>query len=137
AAARGQARGGYEAASAALERAAELTADSQDRAGRLFGAANSAWLAGQLARARVLAEPGRQHASDPILQADLDRLRGRLEFNAGSVQAGIRLWSQAARSVAVTDPVRACEIAMIATAGSTFLPREAQTDLNPDEVLPA
>jgi hypothetical protein len=137
AAARAQARGGCEAASAALERAADLTADSQDRARRLLGAANNAWLAGQLARARVLAEHGRQHASDAVLQADLDRLRGRLEFNTGSVRAGIRLWSQAARSVAVTDPVRACEIAMIATAGSTFMPREAQTDLTPDEVLPA
>ncbi len=136
AAERAQARGGHEAASAALERAADLSADSQDRARRLLGAANNAWLAGQLARAHTLAEQGRQHASDPVLQADLDRLRGRLEFNAGSVRAGIRLWSQAARSVAATDPVRACEIA-IATAGSTFLPREAQTDLNPDEVLPA
>jgi len=33
--------------------------------------------------------------------------------------------------------MRACEIAMIATAGSTFMPRDAQTDLSPDEVLPA
>jgi DNA-binding CsgD family transcriptional regulator len=60
-----------------------------------------------------------------------------MEFIAGSVQAGIRVWDQAARSVAATDSVRACEIAMIATAGSTFMAREAQTDLTPDEVLPA
>jgi DNA-binding CsgD family transcriptional regulator/tetratricopeptide (TPR) repeat protein len=137
AAARAQARGGYEAASAALERAAELSAESEARARRLFGAANNAWLSGQPVQARTLAEQGRQHASDPVLQADLDRLRGRMEFIAGSVQAGIRVWDQAARSVAAVDPVRACEIAMIATAGSTFIAREAQTDLTPDEVLPA
>ena len=50
-------RGGYEAASAALERAAELTADDADRARRLFAAATNAWLAGQMARAVV---PGRR-----------------------------------------------------------------------------
>jgi DNA-binding CsgD family transcriptional regulator len=137
AAARAQARGGYEAASAAFERAAELTAESEARARRLFGAANNAWLAGQPIRARILAERGRQHTSDPVLQADLDRLRGRMEFIAGSVQAGIRVWDQAARNIAAVDPFRACEIAMIATAGSTFIAREAQTDLTPDEVLPA
>jgi DNA-binding CsgD family transcriptional regulator len=136
AAARAQARGGYEAASAAFERAAELTAESEARAVRLFGAANNAWLAGQPIQARTLAERGRQHTSDPILQADLDRLRGRMEFIAGSVQAGIRVWDQAARNIAAVDPVRACEIAMIASAGSTFVAREAQTDLTPEEVLP-
>ncbi len=135
AAARAQARGGYEAASAALERAAQLSADSEARARRLLGAANNAWLAGQPTRARVVAEEGRRYAADAILQADLDRLRGRLEFNTGSVPAGIRLWSQAARNIAATDAVRAFEIAMIATAGSTFMPREAQTDLDPAEVL--
>ena len=133
---RAQARGGLEASSAALERAADLTADRQARARRLLGAANNAWLAGQPGRARILADRGRQHAEDPLLQADLDRLRGRLEFNTGSVPAGVRLWSQAARNVAAADPVRACEIAMIATAGSTFLSRAAQTDLHPDEILP-
>src|SRR5207247_6605402 len=86
AAARAQARGGYEAASAAFERAAELTAESEARARRLFGAANNAWLAGQPIQARTLAEQGRQHASDKLVQADLDRLRGRMEFIAGSVR---------------------------------------------------
>jgi tetratricopeptide (TPR) repeat protein len=113
-----------------------LTAESEPRARRLLGAANNAWLAGQPIQARTLAEQGRRHATDPVLQADLDRLRGRMEFIAGSVQAGIRVWDQAARGVAATDPGRACELAMIATAGSTFVPREAQTDLTPDEVLP-
>ena len=97
---RAQARGGYEAASAALERAAELSSDQEGRARRLFAAANNAWLAGQLARARPLADAARQHTTDPVLRADLDRLRGRIEFNIGSVPAGIRMWTQAARDVA-------------------------------------
>ena len=133
---RAQSRGGHEAASAALERAAELSSDQEGRARRLFAAANNAWLAGQLARARPLADAARQHTTDPVLRADLDRLRGRIEFNIGSVPAGIRMWTQAARDVAQADPVRALEIGMIATAASTFMPAAAdRTDLDPSEVL--
>jgi DNA-binding CsgD family transcriptional regulator len=136
AAERAQARGGYEAASLALERAAELSADEEGRARRLFAAANNAWLAGQLARARPLADAARGHTTDAVLRSDLDRLRGRIEFNIGSVPAGIRMWTQAARDVTACDPIRALEIGMIATAASTFMPRAAdRTDLNPTELL--
>ncbi|HEU5265865.1 MAG TPA: AAA family ATPase [Jatrophihabitans sp.] len=134
AAERAQRRGGYEAASAALERAAELTVDEQARARRLLAAAFNAWLAGQLPRARLLADAGRRLADDPVLRSDLDRLRGRIEFNIGLVPTAIRLWTRAARDVAEADPARAREVGMFATAASTFMPPQDRTDLDPAEL---
>ena len=134
-AARAQRRGGYEAASAALERAAELTRDDEGRAQRLLGAATHAWLAGQLGRAMALADQARPLTAAPAVRADIDKLRGRIEFNVGSVPASIRVWTHAAREVAPTDRLRARELALVASAGSTFIPRPDRTDLDPAEVL--
>jgi DNA-binding CsgD family transcriptional regulator len=128
-------QGGYEAASAAFERAAELTADEQARAARILAAADNAWLAAQPERAWRLASTARAGVTDPLVRSDLDRLRGRIEFVAGSVPAGVRIWTQAAREVVATDPQRAREIGMIATAGSTFLAEQDRTDLDPAELL--
>ena len=135
AARRAASRGGLEAASAAFERAAELTVDGQARSTRLLAAATNAWLAAQLPRAMRLATTARAGVTDPVMRADLDRLRGRIEFVVGSVQVGIGIWSQAARDVVAVDPQRAREIGMIATAGSTFLAERDRTDLDPAELL--
>ncbi len=132
---RAQGRGGYEAASAALERAAELTRDEKSRTVRLLAAATNAWWGAQLPRAAQLANDAQAGAPDPAVRAELDRLRGRIEFSVGSVPVAIRIWSRAAREVAATDPQLAGEIGMIATAGSTFLPEADRTDLDPDELL--
>ncbi len=113
-------RAGHEAASAASERAAALTASPDLRARRLFTAATSSWQAGDGPRARALADDGRAQASDPILAADLDRLRGRLEWNVGSPQTGHAIVMAAARGVAATDPKRALELAMLGTTLATF-----------------
>jgi DNA-binding CsgD family transcriptional regulator len=134
AAVRAMQRGGYEAASAALERAAELTLNIAEQARLLLGAASSSWLAGQLTRSRDLADAGRRLASDPVVVCDLDRLRGRLEFNVGSVAVAVRTWSQAARAVAAADPGRAREIGMVAAAASTFMNPADRTDLTPAEL---
>ena len=135
AARRAAARGGFEAASAAFERAAELTSDEQARSTRLLAAATNSYLAAQLPRAMRLASTARAGATDPVVRADLDRLRGRIEFVAGSVPIGVGIWNQAARDVVATDPQRAREIGMIAAAGSTFLPEQDRTDLDPAELL--
>ena len=135
AARRAAARGGFEAASAAFERAAELTGDEQARSTRLLAAATNSYLAAQLPRAMRLATTARAGVTDPVVRADLDRLRGRIEFVAGSVPVGVGIWNQAARDVVATDPQRAREIGMIAAAGSTFLPEQDRTDLNPAELL--
>ncbi len=137
AARRAAARGGFEAASAAFERAAELTSDERARSTRLLAAATNAWLAAQLPRAMRLASTARAGVTDPVVRADLDRLRGRIEFVAGSVPVGVGIWNQAARDVVATDPQRAREIGMIAAAGSTFLPEQDRTDLDPAELLAA
>ncbi len=134
AAARAMQRGGYEAASAALERATQLSIDDSARARLLLGAAHNSWLAGQLGRSRALADAGRRLATDPVVVSDLDRLRGRLEFNVGSVAIGVRTWSEAARAVAPVDPARARELAMIAAAASTFMAPGDRTDLTPAEL---
>lgn len=137
AARRAAARGGYEAASAAFDRAAELTSDEQARSNRLLAAATNAWLAAQLPRAMRLATTTRAGVADPVVRSDLDRLRGRIEFVAGSVPVGVGIWGQAARDVVATDPQRAREIGMIAAAGSTFLAEEDRTDLDLAELLVA
>jgi DNA-binding CsgD family transcriptional regulator len=113
-------RAGHEAASAAFERAAALTASPDSRAAWLFAAATSSWQAGDGPRARALADEGRQLATDPILAADLDRLRGRLEWNVGSPQTGHAIVMAAARDVATTDLKRALELAMLGTTLATF-----------------
>jgi DNA-binding CsgD family transcriptional regulator len=117
---RARARGGHEAAAAAWERAAELSSDVEGRAARLHSAGMSAWFAGQPTRARSLAEAARANTTDPVLSADIDNLRARIEWNTGSPQIGHRIMVEAAREVAPHDLPRARHIAMVASALATF-----------------
>ncbi len=130
-------RAGHEAASAASARAAELTAEPNQRAQRLFAAATSSWAAGDSTRARALADEGSAQATDPVLRADLDRLRGRLEWNVGSPQAGHAIIMNAARSVAPTDAARAYEMSMLATTLATFGAKSANETADDTSFLPA
>jgi DNA-binding CsgD family transcriptional regulator len=113
-------RGGHEAASAAAERAADLSPEDEPKAARLYLAADSAWLAGAPNRARTLAQAARLQTRRPLLIADLDRLRARVEWNYGSPQVGHGILMRAAQEVAGHDPNRASEMAMIATAVASF-----------------
>jgi hypothetical protein len=123
---RAERRGAYKAAADAFDRAAALTAGDADRSARLFAAARNAWSAGDAARARVLCASARALADDRLLRADIDRLRGRIEFNVGSANDAHRILTRAAEQVATHDPVRALEMAVAAgvaqihgVAGST------------------
>jgi DNA-binding CsgD family transcriptional regulator len=127
-------RGGYEAASAAFERAARLSDVDDSRARRLHAAASSAWLGGDPGRAGALAGEGCAATDRADVVADLEQLRGRAEFHVGSVTTAIRVWTQAARDVIATDRVRAREIAVMAAAASTFAPPAERTDLTPAEL---
>lgn len=120
AAVRAEGSGGYEAAAAAWQRAAELSDDAGDRARRLYGAARGAWLAGQTSRARTLAETARAAAVEPLLLADAVRLRARIEWNTGSVKLGHRMILEGAAAVAAHDVNRAREMAMFAAAIAAF-----------------
>jgi DNA-binding CsgD family transcriptional regulator/tetratricopeptide (TPR) repeat protein len=68
---RARARGGYATEAAALERAAELSPDEQDRARRLHAACRAAYWAGEKARAVRLGELALTLAVDPLVRADL------------------------------------------------------------------
>ena len=69
---RAMARGGYAAASRALERAARLSPDPEDRARRLHAAAQSERHGGSgVAKARALTEEALSLAAEPLLRFDL------------------------------------------------------------------
>jgi DNA-binding CsgD family transcriptional regulator len=123
---RATARGGHEAAAAAWSRAAELTADPLARVRRLGAAAHAAWHAAQPTRARALADAARPDAADPLLRADLDRLRARVDWNVGSPLVGHRILLQAAREVAAVDVERARAMTMLAAAVVTFVGQGAE-----------
>ena len=112
--ARAERRGGYRAAADAHERAADLTADPLAKAGRQLAAARNAWASGQTARSSRLLSAARERADDPLLLADIDRLRGRIAVNVGSAADAHRIFTQAAEQVAVHEPVRALEMAVAA-----------------------
>lgn len=117
---RAERRGGYVAAAAAYERAAELTTTGLPRAPRLLAAARAAWASGQAARARALAAAARERTEDGLLRADIDRLRGRIEVNVGSASDAHRIFTRAAGSVASEDPDRALEMAVAASVLAVY-----------------
>jgi DNA-binding CsgD family transcriptional regulator len=136
AAERARHRGGQEAASAALERAAELTPEPGDRrAQRRYGAALAAWLAGQPVRARALADVALADADEPRLRADVARLRARVEWNTGSVALGHRMLLRAARDVAPHDRDRAREMAVIGAALAS-VGGDSGIDVDPAALVP-
>jgi DNA-binding CsgD family transcriptional regulator len=113
---RGEARGGHLSASELYERAAELTTDPELRATRRLAAARTAWGAGDVSRTAALISVARQEARGPVLRADIDRLRGRIEVNVGSASVAHRIYVSAARTAAVPAPDRALDLA-VAAAG--------------------
>jgi DNA-binding CsgD family transcriptional regulator len=127
-------RGGLEAASAAWERAAELTVAAGPRASRLLSAAGAAWAGAQPGRARALAEAARVAADSVVVRADVDRLRARIEWNIGSGPVGHRILLQAAREVAGTDFTRATVMARMAAAAATF-GADSGIDIDPTEFV--
>ncbi len=113
--ARAERRGGFRAAAEAYERAADLSPARADAARRLLAAARSAWASGQTSRSAALVTPARERAEDPLVLADLDRLRGRIAVNVGSAEDAHRIFTVAAEQVAAHDQVRALEMAVAAS----------------------
>lgn len=120
------ARGGPEAAAAAWSRAGELTAAQVRRAERYGAAALAAFAAAQTTRARSLAEAALRDTSDPLLRADMDRLRARVEWNTGSPRVGHRILLQGAADVVDADESRARAMTMLANALISFVGGEAE-----------
>ena len=111
---RAERRGGYDSATAAYHRAAQLTAVDEPRSRRLLYAARTAYAAGQVDRALPLLDEARLIADDPLARADIDRLRGRAQVVVGSAADAHRIFIRAAREVAEHDQERAVEMAALA-----------------------
>ena len=106
-AARAQARSGFGAAAAALQRSASLTTDPGARARRLAAAAEAAWLAGRPAPAAVLLRQARELAAGPDVAADIEYTQALIELaGAAPADAYARL-ARAAATVEAVDPGRA------------------------------
>ncbi len=107
---RARTRGGFSGAATALERAARLSAAPEARARRLVHAGRAAWRAGQLRRATTLLDAAGPVLDDPLLRADREHVRARIEARSGSMlSAGSRLLAAAAK-VSRRDPHRSLEM---------------------------
>jgi DNA-binding CsgD family transcriptional regulator len=104
---RAQARGGFAAAAAFLERAAELTADSTHRVGRTLAAAEAKRQAGALEAALELVARAEQGPLDAYQSAQLEALRGRVSFASQRGRDAPRLLLAAAQHLELHDPVQA------------------------------
>src|SRR3712207_1504459 len=120
AAGRARTRGAFDAASAAMERAAGMTATREQQASLLAGAAENAWLSGQLRRASSLLATARHQTSDPILRADIDRIRGSIEIGVGSVVMAKDILVSATRSMVSIDPKRALRMLVLAAEAASY-----------------
>ena len=95
------------AAALAMERAARLSAPGDERAARLFGAAQDRLVGGDAMRAVELARSALPEAHSPALAAELNGLLGAIDMLAGSLDEGFRTCSAAAESIAAENPGRA------------------------------
>ncbi|MFF4803360.1 AAA family ATPase [Streptomyces sp. NPDC001351] len=91
-------------ASAAYERAAQLTAEPALRARRLIGAAQRASEAGQDERCGALADQVPQPLQDPGMAADFARVRAVVELGFGSPARAARILAEAADATAAQRP---------------------------------
>jgi DNA-binding CsgD family transcriptional regulator len=80
AAERARRRSGHAAAATAFERAARLSVEGRSKGERLVEAATAAWDAGQPERALVLIEEADPLVTDPRTRAQLEHVRGEIQF---------------------------------------------------------
>jgi DNA-binding CsgD family transcriptional regulator len=107
---RARLRSGHAAAASALERAAELSVDSASEARRMVAAANAAWHAGQPERATALLDRVTPVISDAWLRADVDHLRGVIQFWCGALLDACAILNAGARAAAPRHPRKALEM---------------------------
>jgi DNA-binding CsgD family transcriptional regulator len=114
AAAAARRRGGPAAAMRAAERAAMLTPDPELRARRLLAAAEDHARVGPPERAHAFLDEALGLATEPLLRADLQHLRGRLIGRTGSTAEAADLLVSEASTVASADPARAATMMLSA-----------------------
>ena len=116
---RAELRGAHRSASESFARAADLSLSPADRARRLYLQARSDWAAGDAGQALDRAFEARTLTVDPVLRADVDRLRGRVAMNVGDAAEGHRIFVHAIRDVAPHDQDRALEMAVAAAVAQS------------------
>jgi len=107
---RARLRSGYAATAAALERAAELSVDPESEARRLVGSGDAAWHAGQPERATALLERASPIVTNVHVRAQLDLLRGQIEWRCGSLVDAHAIFMAGAARIALVDPAKALEM---------------------------
>jgi len=110
AAERAEDRSGYMAAARALERAAELSSDGTSRGRRLVRAARAASMAGADETAVALAGQALTLVEDPLLRAEVTRIRGMADIQRGRPGDAVTMLTDAAREVARMDSHKALEL---------------------------
>jgi DNA-binding CsgD family transcriptional regulator len=117
---RAQVRSGQGAASAALERAAQLSGDAGAKAVRLTAAAEAAWRAGNGDRAIALVTEATPLPGNARLRADAAEIRGLVQAQSGMPRQAAAALLAAARNIAPTDPRRSMRLATIAAEAAWF-----------------
>lgn len=107
-------RGGFQAASQALEHSAALTPEPARRAQRLLVAAEDAFSAGLIDRAQRLVEASRALTDETSVPTELIRLQAWTEMNEGSVATAREILWEGARETFSTDPDISLEMAAAA-----------------------
>jgi DNA-binding CsgD family transcriptional regulator len=124
-AARAQARGGFAAAAAFLERSSVLTLDPARRAGRALAAAQAKFQAGALDDALDLLATAETDVLSELELARVDLLRAQITFVATHGSDAPPLLLEAARRLSPLDPALARETYLDALSAALFAGRLA------------
>jgi DNA-binding CsgD family transcriptional regulator len=124
-AARAQARGGFAAAAAFLERAAALTPSPVRRAQRALVAAQTKFRAGALDDALALLSSTELGALDELECARVELLRAQIAFVSTHGSEAPAMLLQAARQLTPLSPALACETYLEALSAAMFAGRLA------------
>src|SRR5262249_25360610 len=122
---RAQARGGFAAAAAFLERSATLTLNPSRRAARALAAAPAKYEAGAVRAARGLLASATAGPLDELQRAHADLLCGQLTFASSRGGDAPQLLLKAARRFEPLDPRLARDTYLDALAAATFAGRLA------------
>jgi DNA-binding CsgD family transcriptional regulator len=118
---RARRRGGVAAAADALERAAYLSKQQNERGKRLLGAAKDAWLAGQRDRAARLLAAAEPVLEDRVQRASGKQLGGLIELRRGMPEKAYHLLLDSAREFADLDVHIALETLVLAGEAASFI----------------
>jgi DNA-binding CsgD family transcriptional regulator len=133
---RAQARGGFAAAAAFMERSTELTADMAQRARRALVAAEAKRQAGAVDAALRLAHTAERGPLDDFQRAQLDVLRAQISFASDRGSEAPLLLLKAARRLERLDVRRSREIYLDALTAAISAGRQAR-ETNADAIARA